>query len=83
MRQMMSLGQLGAMGRAIFARVDVRAMSVGKRGKPPLRAAVKKDMSDRERRRQTVREQKARNATDLDRHVQQAYKELQMEDAEK
>jgi hypothetical protein len=51
-----------------------RGMAVGKRGKPPPRATVIKDKESKERRRQHARDAKARNATDMDRYVQQAYK---------
>ena len=51
-----------------------RFLAVGKRGKPTIRANVIKDKESIERRRQHARDAKARNATDMDRHVRQAYK---------
>ena len=51
-----------------------RGMAVGKRGVPKMRREVLKDQESRERRKQHARDAKARNATDMDRHVQQAYK---------
>jgi hypothetical protein len=54
--------------------VGDRGMAVGKRGVPKMRREVLKDQESRERRKQHAREAKARNASDMDRHVQQAYK---------
>ena len=51
-----------------------RGMAVGKRGVPKQRREVLKDKESRERRKEQLREAKARNATDMDRHVMQAYK---------
>ena len=52
----------------------IRSFAVGKRGRPTIRATVIKDKESVERRRQHARDAKARNATDMDRHVLQAYK---------
>ena len=52
----------------------IRFFAVGKRGRPTIRATVIKDKESVERRRQHARDAKARNATDMDRHVLQAYK---------
>lgn len=51
-----------------------RGMAVGKRGVPKQRREVIKDQESRQRRKEHAREAKARNATDMDRHVMQAYK---------
>ena len=56
-------------------------MAVGKRGVPAVRRAHLKEEESKERRKQLAREAKARNATDMDRHVLQAYKELEKEEA--
>jgi transposase-like protein len=53
---------------------QIRTFAVGKRGRPTIRATVIKDKESIERRRQHARDAKARNATDMDRHVLQAYK---------
>ena len=52
----------------------VRGMAVGKRGVPKQRREALKDKESRERRKELAREAKARNATDMDKHVLQAYK---------
>jgi hypothetical protein len=49
-------------------------MAVGKRGVPKQRREVIKDQESRQRRKEHAREAKARNATDMDKHVMQAYK---------
>jgi len=73
-----------ALGSAMQAAPNLaRGMAKGKMGKPPLRASIVKDMETREAKRQLVREQKARNVSELDRHVMQAYKELEQEDRER
>ena len=59
----------------------VRGMAVGKRGVPAARRVHLKEEESKERRKQLAREAKARNATDMDRHVLQAYKELEKEEA--
>jgi hypothetical protein len=51
-----------------------RSFAVGKRGRPTIRATIVKDKESKERRRQHFKEAKARNATNMDRHVQQAYR---------
>jgi hypothetical protein len=51
-----------------------RGMAVGKRGVPKLRREVLKDKESRDRHKELAREAKARNATEVDRHVMQAYK---------
>ena len=56
------------------AGAGARGMAVGKRGVPKQRREVLKDKESRERRKELAREAKARNATDMDKHVQQAYK---------
>jgi hypothetical protein len=53
-----------------------RTFAVGKRGRPTIRATIVKDKESKERRRQHFKEAKARNATDMDRHVLQAYRVL-------
>jgi hypothetical protein len=52
----------------------LRTFAVGKRGRPTIRATIVKDQESKERRRQHFKEAKARNATDMDRHVLQAYR---------
>ncbi len=59
---------------ALFGFTTCRDMAVARRAKPPLKAAVIKDIESKERRRKHARDSKARNATNLDRHVLQAYK---------
>ncbi len=49
-------------------------MAVGKRGVPKVRREILKDQESRERRKEHAREAKARNATNMDKHVLQAYK---------
>ena len=51
-----------------------RGMAVGKRGVPKIRREVQKEKESRDRQKELARETKARNATDMDRHVMQAYK---------
>jgi hypothetical protein len=51
-----------------------RGMAVGKRGVPKVRREILKDQESRERRKEHAREAKARNATNMDKHVLQAYK---------
>mmetsp|Transcript_27532 Transcript_27532/g.89674 ORF Transcript_27532/g.89674 Transcript_27532/m.89674 type:complete len:92 (-) Transcript_27532:104-379(-) len=64
-----------------IACMQTRSMSVVKVGKTILRKNVLKDMESKKRRIQHAREAKARNVSDLDKHVQQAYKELELENA--
>uniref|UniRef100_A0A7S0M2C4 Uncharacterized protein n=1 Tax=Cryptomonas curvata TaxID=233186 RepID=A0A7S0M2C4_9CRYP len=65
---------------SFFGWQQFRTLAVGKRGRPTIRATIVKDQESKERRRQHFKEAKARNATDMDRHVLQAYRELEMEE---
>ena len=75
----MSAGQMNVSHSLTFIKSNIacmqtRGMSVVKVGKTILRKHVLKDMESKKRRIQHAKEAKARNVSDLDRHVQQAYK---------
>ncbi|KAJ1466907.1 hypothetical protein T484DRAFT_2027565 [Baffinella frigidus] len=57
-----------------------RSMAVGKRGVPKQQRVHLKDAESKERRHQHAKEASARKATDLDRHVLEAYREIAKED---
>eukprot|EP00961_Rhodomonas_salina_P011746 157848-Rhodomonas_salina.2 len=57
-------------------------MAAGKRGKPTLKRKVLKEKASQERQRQEAKEVKSRRP-DLDRWVQQAYKEIEDEEKAK
>ena len=63
-----------AIPMSIFGWQCFRSFAVGKRGRPTIRATIVKDKESKERKRQHFKEAKARNATDMDRHVLQAYR---------
>jgi len=58
-------------------------MAVGKRGVPKKQRVHLKEAASKERKQQHARDASARKATDLDRHVQQAYREIETDDLKK
>ena len=58
-------------------------MVVGKRGVPKIQRVRMKDAASKERKREQSKEASARKATELDRHVQEAYREIEKEDLKK